>query len=81
MSLSGDTEVARRTPRRAQQTQPAKVDVPRRHSSSRSSSARSSGRTARIAAVDAQAAVPDFLLAILFIVAYAKTRGTPPNTR
>jgi hypothetical protein len=29
---------------------------------------------ARIPAIDAQAAVPDFLLAVLFMVAYAKTR-------
>jgi hypothetical protein len=30
---------------------------------------------ARISATDAQAAVPDLLLAILFIVAFAKTRA------
>ena len=29
----------------------------------------------RISALDAQAAVPDFLLAVLFIVAYARTRA------
>jgi hypothetical protein len=29
----------------------------------------------RVSALDAQAAVPDFLLAVLFIVAYARTRA------
>jgi cytochrome b len=32
---------------------------------------------ARISAVDAQAAVPDGLLGLLFIVAFVKTRGLP----
>jgi hypothetical protein len=32
-------------------------------------------RQGRVAAVDAQAALPDLLLGILFIVAFAKTRG------
>jgi len=35
-------------------------------------------RNARISAIDAQAAVPDLLLAALFIVAFAKTRELPP---
>jgi hypothetical protein len=34
---------------------------------------------ARISSIDAQAAVPDFLLAVLFIVAYAKTRPSRPR--
>jgi hypothetical protein len=35
---------------------------------------------ARISSIDAQAAIPDFLLALLFIVAFAKTRGPGQST-
>jgi hypothetical protein len=31
---------------------------------------------ARISAIDAQAAIPDLLLAILFVLAFVKTRGS-----
>ena len=35
---------------------------------------------ARISAIDGQAAVPDFILAVLFVVAYAKTRPAGRRT-
>ena len=36
---------------------------------------------ARISPIDAEAAIPDLLLALLFIVAFAKTRGPVQRTR
>lgn len=33
-------------------------------------------RNARIPAIDAQGAIPDLVLAILFVIAFAKTRGS-----